>query len=143
MIDFPPNRTRSDCRQAACRDCYAVYHREYYRNRSRTDPEYRARKGRQRHERRRSLAAENRLLLSRYLTDKACVDCGEADPVIMEFDHQDPKQKRFAISDAMLRRNWPDIERELAKCEVRCANCHRRKTAREFGYRRHTKANGA
>ena len=51
----------------------------------------------------------------------------ESDPVVLEFDHL--RDKRWNISH-MATGNFPwiTIESELVKCEVRCANCHRRKT---------------
>jgi hypothetical protein len=29
---------------------------------------------------------------------------------------------------------WTTVENELAKCQVRCANCHRRRTAVQFDW---------
>lgn len=65
-----------------------------------------------------------------------CVDCGEEDPVVLEFDHR--VDKLMGIAD-LLRRHvrWEVVEAEIAKCEVRCANCHRRRTAREARYFRY------
>ena len=61
-----------------------------------------------------------------YLSNHPCVDCGEGDPIVLEFDHLGNKYKQIA----KLKRD-SSIERlkvEILKCEVRCANCHRRKT---------------
>ncbi len=73
----------------------------------------------------------NKLLREAYLREHPCVDCGETDPVVLEFDHC-RGQKRGEISTMLWRRcKWSFIEEEISRCEVRCANCHRRKTFRE------------
>jgi hypothetical protein len=67
-----------------------------------------------------------------YLLGHPCLDCGEADPKVLEFDHRDPALKRHNISrmvsDGM---GLTSIEREVAKCDVRCCNCHRRRSLDE------------
>ncbi len=74
----------------------------------------------------------NRAFIEEYFLAHPCIDCGLVDPIVMEFDHVLPGK----ISDVstMVRDGSPiaKIQREIAKCVVRCANCHRRKTAREF-----------
>lgn len=67
-----------------------------------------------------------------YLTGHPCIDCGEADPVVLEFDHRDRADKKFNIGDAVHRGySLCKVRAEIDKCDVRCANCHRRKTWRE------------
>lgn len=72
-----------------------------------------------------------------FLEDKECVDCGEKDIVTFEFDHRDTNDKKHSISkmigDCF---SWDNIMDEVNKCDIRCANCHRRKTAKQFGYYR-------
>ncbi len=74
-----------------------------------------------------------------YLMQHPCVDCGEPDTRVLEFDHVDPASKSHNVSrmvaDGRLIRL---IEQEVAKCEVRCANCHRRRSLDEGhgGFRR-------
>jgi hypothetical protein len=63
-----------------------------------------------------------------------CVDCGEADPLVLEFDHLE--KKLFNIAEALPERSWSSILAEMAKCEVVCANCHRRRTAVRGGFAR-------
>ena len=56
--------------------------------------------------------------------EHGCVDCGyDAHPAALHFDHVDPSTKLFGIAKG-LTRSWSAILAEIAKCEVRCANCH-------------------
>jgi len=69
-----------------------------------------------------------------WLSKHQCVDCGESDIVVLEFDHQQNKEE--SISRAMVN-GWSikRIQKEIDKCEVRCANCHRKKTALDFKWK--------
>ena len=58
---------------------------------------------------------------------RGCADCGETDPVVLEFDHVDPSTKVGDIA-AMAAGSWAAVIAEVRKCEVVCANCHRRRT---------------
>ena len=58
-----------------------------------------------------------------------CLDCGELDPVVLEFDHV-RGEKKFDVGQCLARNTWQTVLDEIAKCEVVCANCHRRRTAR-------------
>ncbi len=73
-----------------------------------------------------------------YLSAHPCIDCGETDLVVLEFDHRDPAEKLFSIGSVMTgnRRSLKSVQSEVAKCDVRCANCHRRKTAISGGFYR-------
>ena len=54
-----------------------------------------------------------------------CVDCGEKNPLVLDFDHVKGKKVK-CISD-MVRCSYSidTINKEMNKCEVRCSNCHR------------------
>ena len=69
--------------------------------------------------------------ISRYLDDHPCVDCGEADKVVLDFDHRDPSCKSFSMGSAKSRSaTLKTVIDEIKKCDVRCSNCHRRRTHR-------------
>lgn len=44
---------------------------------------------------------------------------------VLELHHIDPKEKDFAISNATSRKLTDKIKKELDKCILVCANCHR------------------
>ena len=67
--------------------------------------------------------------------DVPCFDCGgRFEPYQMDFDHRDPSTKLFNLTAgrAMLM-STEKLRAEAAKCDVVCANCHRRRTARRRG----------
>lgn len=70
-----------------------------------------------------------------YLRNHPCVDCGEKDPIVLEFDHV-RGIKLFTISRGCRQgMGINKLRTEIEKCDVRCANCHRRATATRGGWR--------
>jgi hypothetical protein len=66
-----------------------------------------------------------------YLQAHPCVDCGQTDPLVLQFDHRDGTTKIDAVGTMVNRANWSSLLAEIAKCDVRCANCHRLRTAEQ------------
>jgi hypothetical protein len=75
-------------------------------------------------------------LLSRY-EGTPCMDCATVFPWrVMEFDHRPEEQKAFGVSsrNALLvsPETIAEVEKEIAKCDLVCANCHRIRTADRY-----------
>jgi hypothetical protein len=117
------NRLR-DGRQWWCRRCFAAYFC------ARGDV-HRRQSGAAKAARQQALRA----YVLEHLRERPCADCQEADPVVLEFDHVDEKDASISalMSNTATKRS---LELEIARCEVVCANCHRRRTARRSGWRR-------
>jgi len=115
-------------RHRKCKVCMAAYGRDHYaRNRA----AYINRNVANNRVRRRSLKQR----VWGHVASQACVDCGERDPLVLEFDHLDPLTKRAEIYYLVQRGYaWTTIQDEISRCEVRCANCHRRRTAVQFSW---------
>lgn len=123
---FPIKDKARGTRRSYCVPCRSEYGKEHYR---RNKPSYLAKNVTGRVRQRQS----NRDVAYEYLVMHPCVDCGEPDPVVLDFDHVDPKTKLWTIGKMLSRQASPAIEREIEKCVVRCANCHRMRTATQFG----------
>jgi hypothetical protein len=110
-----------------CRSCARAYSHQHYLDNAET---YKARRRRRGGNGR----ARVRALVTEYLTQHPCVDCGEASRAVLEFDHRDPSQKRLPVSRLAEIAGWRTVLQEIEKCDVRCANCHRKRTAAQFGW---------
>ncbi len=134
LSEFAWRRTKKGQHDNMCRPCRAAYHRAHYlANRQRYVDQARGRK--------QALARERTEWLLAYFATHPCSDCGEADPVVLEFDHL--RDKEFDVAQALPYRGWASILAEIEKCEVVCANCHRRRTARRRGSLRLVLTSGA
>lgn len=70
-----------------------------------------------------------------YLLEHPCIGCGESNPIALEFDHRDDSDKTIEVSKMVnLGYSIENIKNEIAKCDVRCANCHRIRTAKQYNW---------
>ena len=61
-----------------------------------------------------------------------CADCRRCfPPHMMDFDHRNPNTKSFTLGGKCQLKSEEAILREVAKCDVVCANCHRLRTQRQ------------
>jgi hypothetical protein len=119
---FYKHPSRGDGLSSQCRRCHHQVQRQYY-ERNLENERLRTRR------RVRRVRRQTRELVLRHLEAHPCVDCGEADPVVLQFHHvRGPKRDNVGslVCDSY---NWHVVEREIAKCVVLCANCHARRTA--------------
>jgi hypothetical protein len=92
------------------------YHGQYYRANNK-----REQKRKQRKERR----ARKRGWLDDYKSSRSCEMCSEDEPVCLDFHHI--KDKKYNVG-RMPNMDKPisEIEDEIDKCVLLCANCHRK-----------------
>ena len=105
-----------------CSNCRAIYQREWYqKNKSAQKARAKIHNKRMR-EKYRKLADE--------LKSNPCADCGGSfHPVVMDFDHIGD-DKIVNVAKMAQGYGMDAILREIAKCELVCANCHRMRTHR-------------
>lgn len=103
-----------------CRSCWSQQQKVSYQRR-------RDREIREKYSRARLLVAARRQYVVEYLSMSPCAGCGEADIRVLEFHHRDPTEKHLEVSRMAQHAGALEaIVAEIAKCDVLCANCHRR-----------------
>lgn len=108
---------KGDGLQPLCKECQRDYHKQYY---ILNKQKYYEKNKRNRH----------KILdyIRQIKESNPCVDCGLYYPFyIMDFDHI-TDNKEFNIADGYVATSLVRIKKEIAKCELVCANCHRART---------------
>lgn len=111
-------------RSAMCAECHKEYRDAHYR-------ENRQKRILQAGERASKWRKINQDFIVDYLSTHPCVDCGETDILVLEFDHIE-QRLQSPSTDCVVSYLYCSREKlieEIAKCVVRCANCHKRRTA--------------
>jgi len=105
-----------------CKQCFNEYYRSYFQQ-----PETHA-KQMQRIKANNKLYLEERREFVISVLHVGCKDCGEKDFRVLEFDHLPEFAKSGGINKIIANGTLKQLKEEIAKCEVVCANCHRKRT---------------
>ncbi len=115
--------------QSVCKICHAEYNKKHYRNNPKPYKDRAKISGAK-------IASENKEYVLSYLGEHPCVDCGESDIEVLQFDHIEMVGGNGKRVTSLLRYSLNRIKEEISKCEVRCANCHVRRTRKQLGWER-------
>lgn len=126
---YNKNCKKKDGLQSACKVCNKERSAAYYKRKT---------------EHHKLVTKEQKLLLRtrnvryiwNYLSQHPCVDCGNSNPIVLEFDHVRGNKIAAVSSLAKDSGSLDKLQEEISKCEVRCANCHRIKTAIQLDWYR-------
>lgn len=143
--DFNNQKLGKNGKRAECKKCQKKYNDNYHKTHVKQEVEYArqwrslngdkvnkiARRYRKNHpikvKRNRNKSAiktyhENKNKLIAYLKDHPCSDCGNSDIRVLEFHHV---KKKYRAVTHLLSSSWNIVLREIKKCIVICANCHK------------------
>ncbi len=122
IAEFNKNKAKKDGYNTVCRECSIERSRKYYRDNCEHHKQViKAKKKR--------LNNLNKIKMLELLKNSKCKDCGNDDERVLEFDHLPQYKKEYGISTLLQYvHSWETIEKEISKCEIVCANCHRIRT---------------
>lgn len=83
------------------------------------------------YEQRLAKQAKGREYIWQYLSTHPCVDCGESDPAVLEFDHVRSSKRKEVTRLVRDGYGINALQQEISKCDVVCANCHKRRTYKD------------
>lgn len=109
--------------QSVCKKCHSIYRKQHYED---NKQKYIIKAAKNKNKYRNDYYE--------WLSTKQCVDCGNHDVRVLEQDHI--RDKKFNIAKMVGAVPLGTLMKELEKCEVVCANCHRIRTSARGGWAR-------
>jgi len=115
---------KKEIRQRTCRSCQKQQQRRWYEQNKEIHKTNVYRKKKKRIE-------DARRFIWDFLRRNPCIDCGERDPYVLEFDHVSGRKKAEVTKMVQDGYALKTIQAEIEKCVIRCANCHKKKTYKD------------
>jgi len=113
---FAINKSKKDGLNSKCKECQKEYLKTHYKN----NKQYYIDKASESHKK----TIEIKRQIIRDAKSKGCNRCGETHIACLDFHHTDNKD--FGIAKGKYTKGIETLKKELNKCEVVCANCHRK-----------------
>ena len=112
IFEFGLNKSKKDGLQCHCKECVKLYRKQHYEN----NKQYYKDKAK-------AYRQAGRDCLNEYKSHLICSECGESRWWLLDFHHTNPSEKDCEVSKLIDAPN--KLKKELEKCIVLCANCHR------------------
>lgn len=112
VSEFGKNKSKKDGLQSYCKECVKIYKRKHYED----NTDYYKEKAK-------TYRKKGREELNEFKSTLKCAICGESRWWVLDFHHENPKEKEYTISSMV---SAPlKLKEELEKCIPVCSNCHR------------------
>ena len=118
LAEYSKNASRPDGLNNHCKGYHKIARRKHYlRNQTKIRAQIKKYK------------VETSKMIRSIKAHTPCNDCEKFYPYyVMDFDHRPGEQKEFAIGAQNKSRGKQQLLKEIAKCNLVCANCHRERT---------------
>ena len=114
ISEFSINNSRKDGHSSTCRGCHRQLRKKHYLKHKESTLK-------RNNERRQ----KNKQHIINYKKNSKCIICGETRWWVLDFHHRDYSEKTDEVGNMWINYGIDNIVKEIDKCDIICANCHR------------------